>query len=191
MEAETGRETKSSTLRTVVIDLIIAVAMLVMSFLGIAATDVSAEDTRPYWALIVVIFAVGSYWYYWRKRSHVLGPTRAAVATVLHWGAVLAALQVMNVLIDAGRIDDPSVGLVNGIMLGLGTFLAGVHLNWRMMVIGAVLMGAAVGVALVEEYLWVLFGLAVATIVVLVVGTRFQRRGRDRDLSAAQPQPQT
>ena len=66
-----------------------------------------------------------------------------------------AALWLMVLLANAGRIANPDEGLVSLILLALATFLAGVHTDWRFAVVGAVLGGIAVLAVLVEQYLWI------------------------------------
>jgi hypothetical protein len=61
------------------------------------------------------------------------------------------------------------------LILAFGTFLSGVHSNWRLMLIGGALAVGTAGVAFIEEYLWVLLGVAVLALLVLVIGSRLAR----------------
>jgi hypothetical protein len=85
-------------------------------------------------------------------------------------------IQLVYYFVASGRFANADTGLANGLVLALGTFLAGVHGNWRLVVIGIALAVAAAAVAFVEEYLWVLFTVAILAIGALVFGARLIHR---------------
>ena len=60
--------------------------------------------------------------------------------------------------------------------LALGTFTSGVHTNWRLTVIGAALGLGTVAVAYMEQYLWILFALALLALGLIIFGARWRRR---------------
>lgn len=177
MDAETAHRRPGVTKRSAWIDSLVAMAMLVLSFIGIAATEASVQWAQVYWTATAITFWVGTLvlhrGYYQGGKEFALSATMAA----LHWGAVLLAIQLVYFLISAGQIGD--AGLVNGIVVALGAFVAGVHQNWRLMVIGVALGAAVAGLGLVEEYLWVLVGLAVVALVALAIGARFLAKSRE------------
>ena len=69
---------------------------------------------------------------------------------------------------------------MNGAILALGTFTSGVHTNWRVAVIGAALGLGTAAVAYVEQYLWILFALALLALaaIIFVARLRGRRDGR-------------
>ena len=82
-------------------------------------------------------------------------------------------------LIASGRMTNGDDGLVNGLVIALGTFLAGVHgashggvqTGWRIAVIGVAIGLDTLAVAWTEQSLWILVALAaVALGVVFLVG---------------------
>ena len=75
---------------------------------------------------------------------------------------MLLAIELVYVLIAAGRLTNADTGLMNGTILALGTFTSGVHTNWRVAVIGVALGLGTAAVGYVEQYLWILFVLALA-----------------------------
>ena len=85
---------------------------------------------------------------------------KAALKTALHWWACCCAIELVYCFIAAGRLTNADTGLLNGTILALGTFTSGVHTNWRLVVIGAALGLGTAAVAYIEQYLWVLFALA-------------------------------
>jgi peptidoglycan/LPS O-acetylase OafA/YrhL len=172
-EVSTGKSPRIS--REVVLEAVAALVLLALAFAGIAASDVSAAGTQGYWTLITVVFALASLGVDWRQSGVGLRGSRSALRLGLHWLGVFAAIQLVYVFIASGRLANADTGLVNGLILALGTFLCGVHVNWRLMVLGLALGLATGTVAYVEQYLWVLLGLAILAIAALVIGAKLTR----------------
>jgi hypothetical protein len=159
-----------------VADLVVGGAMLALAFIGIAASDVSGTGSQTYWTILAIAFGVASYGMRWlhRGRGYALG--RDALAMGAHWIGVLAAVELVYLFIAAGRLTNADAGLLNGLVLALGTFLAGVHGGWRLSVIGAAIGLATIAVAWFEQYLWVLLGLAVLALAALFLIGRLRAR---------------
>lgn len=161
--------------RKVLLEALAALVLLALAFAGIAASDVSAAGTQGYWTLITVIFALAAFAIDWQHSGRDFRGSRSTLRLGLHWLGVFAAIQLVYVFIASGRLANADTGLVNGLILALGTFLCGVHVNWRLMVLGLALGLATGTVAYVEQYLWVLLGLAVLAIAALVIGAKLTR----------------
>ena len=101
---------------------------------------------------------------------------KAALRTALHWLGVLVAIELVYVFIDAGRLTNADTGLLNGTILALGTFTSGVHTNWRLVVIGTALGLGTAAVAYIEQYLWILFALALLALGIIIAVTRMRGR---------------
>jgi len=101
----------------------------------------------------------------------------------LLWIGVFVAIQLVYFFITTGRFANADTGLVNGLILALGTFICGVYVNWRLMVVGVALAFATVAAAYVEEYLWVLLGVALLAVALLVVGSRLTASRRQMRLA--------
>jgi hypothetical protein len=52
--------------------------------------------------------------------------------------------------------------------LALATFLAGVHFEWRFMVVGVILGAAVAGTAFVEQLIWMII-IPILALVVLII----------------------
>ncbi len=166
-----------------VIEAVVGALLLILAFYGIASADVSAAGSQTFWTVLVLAYgaaAIAGGWLYGGLLEGDPSRARAVLRVVLHWVAVLVAVELVYIFIAAGRLTNANVGLTNGLVLALGTFLAGVHGTWRAMVIGLALALATVCVAYVEQYLWVLLGLAVLAIVVLVLVAEVLHRRRQR-----------
>lgn len=154
------------------------VALLVAAFVAIAAADVSVQSSHAYWLGLTVVYGLAAFAMDRLHGGHALTDMRDAGRVLLHWLGVLVAVHFAYYFVTAGRMADADAGLTYGLILALGTFTAGVHGNWRLMVVGAAVGLATVGVALVEQYLWVLVGIAAVMVLVLVFGGRLSRRLR-------------
>jgi hypothetical protein len=150
----------------------IGIVLLIISFFAIASSDVSALKTRPYWSVLVVVYGVVAFVVDRLYSDHSLRNPRTTVNIVLHWLGVFIAIQLVYFFVSSGRMANADMGLTNGLILALGTFLSGVHGNWRMFVTGLALGLATAGVAFVEEYLWFLAGVAVLALVAITFGSR-------------------
>jgi hypothetical protein len=154
----------------------IGVVLLVLTFSAIALSDTSTIALHAYWVVLVVIFGAATF-----AANALYSPDKAMSGPVmlrilLHWVGVFCAIQFVYFFVSTGRVANVGTGLSNGVLMGLGAFLAGVHFNWRFMVIGAAAGLATVSVAFIEEYLWILFGIAVLAIVGLFVGARISKK---------------
>ena len=81
-------------------------------------------------------------------------------------GAEVAA-SITDVLVDGDHFTDANAGLANGIVFALGAWMAGVHLEPRIAVIGAAIAGAVAVEALIQENLWTLFVIALLALVAM------------------------
>ena len=74
----------------------------------------------------------------------------------LHWLALALAVYLVFMLEQTGRLNREDAGLVALLALSLTTLLAGVHFDWRLMLLGGVLGVTAACAAFVEEFFWIL-----------------------------------
>ena len=160
-----------NTSRTMIVEGAISLILLALAFLAIAASDISAGNSHNYWVGLVVIYGIASFIFDRLHTGHKWTDWRSMVTIVIHWAGVLAT-------IAAGRIDNANIGLADGLLLALGTFTSGAAGNWRMIVIGIALGLATAVVAMVEQYLWVLLGVAVVTVLIVILGSRFRANRR-------------
>lgn len=166
--------------RRATVEAAIGALLLVAAFYGIATSDVSAGRSQAFWTGLVLAFAAAAVGAGWLHGGLIEGGRwgTAALRVALHWIGVLVAIELVYFYIGAGRLTNADAGLTNGLVLALGTFLAGVHGNWRLLVIGAALGIATAVVAYIEQYLWILFGVAILAIAVLVAGAVIVHRRR-------------
>jgi len=158
--------------RQFVIEAVIALVLLVLAFFAIASSDVSATATQTYWNLLLLLFAITAFVSDRVHTQHEITHVASAVTITLHWLGVFFAIQLVHYFVVSGRMANADIGLTNGLVLALGTFLFGIYSNWRMGVIGIALAVATAGVALIEEFIWFLFIVVVVAALVLLLGAR-------------------
>jgi hypothetical protein len=164
---------------------LVLVVLVVLSLTGIAVANLSRSYGLWYWLAMVPVFAVASLAAGWTgARGDEPGRLGRVARQLLHWSALGLLVYLIHWLELAGRISNKDAGLIALLAFALTTFLAGIHFDWRLMVVGAVLGVAATAAVVVEEFLWAL----VIPAAVVGVGVLIWRR-RSSGKSAAEPAP--
>lgn len=132
-------------------------ALLLLSIIGMGVSDFSTQYGLTYWLVMLPLFAAASIFTGW-FRARRDGQTVAGIIwrQTFHWGAAALAVYLVYVFERTGRVNDEDAGLVTLLVLALTTFLAGVHFDWRLALLGLVLGAAAAAAALIEQFFWVL-----------------------------------
>ena len=157
-------------------DLIAGGIMLLLAFIGVAAADVSGGGSQLYWSVLVLVFCLICIGLDWVHEAPGTATARPAAITAFHWAGVLLSIQLIHFMVSTGRLTNADTGLLDGTIVALGTFTSGVHVNWRIALIGVVLGLGVAAAAYVEQYLWILFALALLALVVIYFVSRFRRR---------------
>jgi hypothetical protein len=147
----------------------LVLTLAALSTVGIGITDFAPSYGFRYWMAMVPVFGLASTYTAW-SRARRAGVSGSAVIRkqIFHWLGLALAVQLIFMLQWTGRLNNADAGLVALLALGLTTFLAGVHFDWRLCLVGVLLGGVAALAALVEEYLWMLLIPTVLVVAVLV-----------------------
>ncbi|OGT31615.1 MAG: hypothetical protein A3E87_05890 [Gammaproteobacteria bacterium RIFCSPHIGHO2_12_FULL_35_23] len=149
--------------------LVISLILLIFSTLGVFIAVFAPSFAWHYWLLIVPIFAILCIWLSWHvARKHNLS-SNVIWHEVIHWLALLVAVYLVSVIVNAGIINYLAGALFILILLALVIFLAGVHFDPMFMLIGILLGLLAVCSALFVKYLIVIMIPAVLIIAILLV----------------------
>jgi len=148
--------------------------LLVLCFIGIAYTDVSGVRSLNYWLWMVPVFALAAIIMEW---SHAVRKGKQGYDYIwqqaLHWFAVFIALKVVFVLLHLGRLPNDGASFVLMTIMSLSTFIAGVYINWRFLLLGIFIALATIFAAYLEVYVWVLIPIA---LVIITIGFFIGRR---------------
>lgn len=159
---------------------IVLFVLIVLSIIGIAITDFSPTVSHRYWLAMVPIFAGACLILEWsRARNKGLKWLTILRTQLLHWIGLLIAVRLVYLLLGTGRLDNENTGLIILLLLALTTFLAGIHLGWRLCVLGIFLACALVAAAYLEEYIWMLFIVATVIIVAFIAIKHYAGRKRE------------
>ena len=89
------------------------------------------------------------------------------------WFGLLVAVRLVYLLLHAGRLDNENTGLIILLLLALTTFFAGIHLGWRLCLVGGFLGAALVAATYLEEYVWMLVIIAMVILAIVFLLKRF------------------
>ena len=166
----------SSTLRRHVEELVLIV-LVVLSGIGVAVNNYSPTSALRYWLWMAPTFGVVSVvaaW--WRAGRRGESAVTAVQRQVLHWAGVVAAVYLIYLLQRTGRLANEAAGLAALIIIALASFLAGVHSDWRLMLLGTVLGVTVAGFAIIERIIWFI---ALPAMLIMVAATViYMRRSR-------------
>jgi hypothetical protein len=165
--------------------------MLLLSFAGIAYTTFAQQSSVLYWQILVPIFAAICIMTGWHpaydKREH----WRLLWTQLLHWGAFLAAMQLMFMPGVQRMMNTGANGLSVLILLALGTFVAGVHAGtWQISVVGIVLALGVPAVAWVQQSA-LLVVVAILALTALAAGLWYVVHHQRANKFASPPVPST
>ena len=145
----------------------IVVAMILLALIGVGLTTADAALAYRYWVILVPIYGllsvVGACF------LEQDGPKWRMIARqVVHWAGVTAAVALDFSLSEPAGDSQNVAGLSALLLLALGSFLAGLYFDRRFMVVGLLLGLAAVILAKLNEYTWLIFAGGAVTVAGLV-----------------------
>jgi len=86
----------------------------------------------------------------------------------LHWLGSLAAVLCLFSFVEAGHMSQEATGLMVLLILALTTYLDGIRIGWRFCLTGIYLAVAAVAANMMENFMPLLFALAIFIIAITV-----------------------
>jgi len=167
MDSPPPRESFAKSMGT---DEAILLTLIALSAIGIGVTNFDAAKSFWYWTIMAPVFGLVSLFIGWSKaRRRGEGVSRIVRVQILHWAGLFAAIVLIYILYDpAGKITETQLGILCLLALALTTFLAGVHLDWRFMLVGIVLGACVAGAAVVEQFIWMII-IPIAVAIFLIV----------------------
>jgi len=142
--------------------------MLVLALFGVAFTSITRQPMTLYWFLLapfIGLVCVITRWPVVTSRDQRL---ELVWTQVLHWGAVLVAMNLLYVADVGQTMSTDSRALYVLTLLALGTFTAGVHIAaWRICLVGAILALGVPAIAWLQQSALLL---SLAIVVVVGVG---------------------
>jgi hypothetical protein len=143
-----------------------------VGLVGFALVDFRAAWVPLYWSIAGPAGFLVSAILGWRGARRT-GQLTAAVGRrhLLHWGGMLAAIFLVILMPISGLVSHEALGPAILLILALGHFEAGVHLDRAFLWVGLLMGAGYVFVLFVAAYAWTVVGVVVAT-ALLIAGLR-------------------
>ncbi|MEP9347908.1 hypothetical protein [Xanthobacter sp. KR7-225] len=115
-------------------------AILLLTVGGVAYVSMERTPIVPFWELVAVASCATCIYSGWHDASDKDERWHLVWTQLLHWGAFLAAMNLVFLPSVQAVADADSTSLIVLLLLALGTFVAGVHTaSWRMGLNGVVM----------------------------------------------------
>ena len=154
--------------------------VLVLAIVGVAYTNISREPLVGYWEFLTLAMGAVFVVTEWPKTDDRQARAQWILRQVLHWGAILVAMNIMLLSGVQQLLPSPATGLVLLMLLALGTFLAGLNLSSLQICFLGVAMALAVPAIawFKQSALFLLLG----ALLLIGLGLTFwpRRRGNER-----------
>lgn len=153
---------------------IVLVILVLLSGVGVVVNDYgSAQTAFRIWLWMTPVFGIVSTIAAWGAAQRRGEPVGAILPTqIAHWLGVVGAVLLIYVLQIYGRMTSEAAGSAVLVVLALSAFLAGVHTDWRLSVLGIVLGLAVVGFAYVERVALVIVPVLLVALIGLILYMR-------------------
>lgn len=143
--------------------------LVMLAIGGIAIMEFNKPWVFWYWIAMVPVFGGLSVFMDWYSQQHAVNPRPLNIRVqLLHWCTTVACVALAFLLHDAGIIDRTATGLVALLVLGMSTVLAGVHSEWRLSVLGVLLLATLAAAVAAEQFFWLLLIPTVIAIVIIM-----------------------
>ena len=153
---------------------IVIIVLIGLSILGIGITDFSPADSYKYWVAMVPIFCGACLILEWsRVRGKGFKWTTILKTQLLHWAGLLVAVRLVFEMLHKGRLDNENTGLVILLLLALSIFIAGIHLGWRLFIVGIFLGLALIGATYLEEFVWMFLIIVLVVVAIFLLLKRY------------------
>jgi hypothetical protein len=147
--------------------------MALLALIGTAVSLAGAQWARTYWLALVPVYGVLCVIAAWYRTGQFTG---TVLHQVLHWLSVAVAIVLdYAYLRRGGEAGAATAGLSSLLILGLGSLLAGIHLDWLLALVGLFLLAIFAVVGLAHQYLTLAF-LVAATLGLLLAAYWVTRR---------------
>jgi hypothetical protein len=156
-----------------------AIIMVLLALGGIGLSNAEPRVVETYWISLVPIYGLLCIGTAWRMAPPGTSFGTAEIGRqVLHWLGIAVALAVDYAIRGSGQEAGLAAGLNAMLLLALGCYLAGVHLQWLFAVVGMLLVVAGFVVVKFNEYLWLIFVVGGIAIAFMLVFDRLFRSAR-------------
>jgi hypothetical protein len=152
--------------------------MLALALAGMGFTQSSQEGVWEFWLFVVLVYAALGLWRSLRHARQTGQSLRKSIGRELaHWGTLIGFLSVLLLFERREIINRQSASYFALMLLALSCCMAGIHVDWLLLVVGVVLAIMLVVTATLEQYsvvMWVVM-ILVACLAAAVVFIKSKR----------------
>lgn len=149
---KTDSKTQSKPGRAWKVRLITLCVMLVLALAGIGFTQATESGAWEYWLFVIVVYAALGLWRSTRSAKQAGQSIKKSIAKELsHWATLLAFLAALLLLERREIINRDSASYFAVMLLALTCCLAGVHIDWLLLVVGISLTIMLLSMAMLEQ----------------------------------------
>lgn len=162
----------SATFKQVLkVDAVLFVSIVFFAVLGVGITNYRIDSAYSYWSYMLVFLALmTTAWGMWRsKKLGLLKSGQLLYQQAILWGGALVTVAVIYRLLNAGRINVDTTGLLVLLMLTFTTFVDGMLVSWKLYVVSALLLLTLLMAAYVGQFLWIILLAAVVLIALVLI----------------------
>jgi hypothetical protein len=167
---------------------VVAVAMILLAMAGVGLSTTNSSFASTYWVCLVPVYGLLCVGTAWLRGDVDRGASRvAATRQAFHWLGIAVALGFDFYIRDTGEETGVAAGLNAMMVLALGCYLAGVHLEWLFVPVGLLLTLTLVVVAKADQYLWLIFVIGGLTVAVMLALRWVLGMGQSRKRASEAP----
>lgn len=136
----------------------VLLALILLAIGGIAIMDFKPEWGFWYWIAMVPVFGALSIFLEWRSQMQSEKPRPVHMrAQLLHWLVTMGGIaMVFFIEAQAMSFERADTGMMALLILGLSTMYIGIHAEWRLMVVGLLLLATLGATVAAEQFFWVM-----------------------------------
>lgn len=162
--------------RSVKVGLGVAAVMVLLALVGVGLTTTNKSIAPKYWMALVPVYGALCVATAWVRSAGTDGRIAQVVRQLFHWLAIAGALLLDFTIRGTGEETGVAVGYNALLLLALGCFLAGVHLDWPFALVGLLLTATLLVVVRAEQYLWLVVVAGILVIALIFVVWRIAGR---------------
>lgn len=154
-----------------------AIIMLLLGFLGLIITNTYPDISWIYWAILSVIYALLCIWLSIFLKRWNVRPGHSVWRDIVHWIALLVAVYLNIIQVNAGVIGTLEGGILNMELLALATFLGGIYIDATFILIGLTLAYFVIVISLIQSYLLAAaIPIVIIAAIIIIIVARYRRQ---------------
>jgi hypothetical protein len=126
--------------------------VLILTLVGVAYASFSRQSMVGYWEFLAPVIGLLCIILGWPHAPDKAARWRLVWTQALHWAAFLVAMNLLLLSGVATLLSPDATGLTILMLLALGTFVAGVHIQaWQVCVLGTIMGLGVPAIAWIER----------------------------------------